>query len=304
MDRIDERGAVKLNGFVGLALGILVLGASVWMMVNAIIALADAEAAGLSTPMGKLALLIVGALVLIVAALLFAGLVAVQPNVARVLVFLGRYSGSIKEDGFWWVNPFTTKAKVSLRVRNFNSDKLKVNDADGNPVEIATVVVWRVVDSAKATFDVDDYEEFVDIQSETALRNLATRYPYDASGIERPSLRENPDELASALKKELDERLEVAGVDVIEARLTHLAYAPEIAQAMLRRQQAQAVISARQLIVEAAVGMVDDAILGLDKSGIVLDEDKRAAMANNLMVVLTSDQGTMPVVNTGTLYAG
>lgn len=291
MDRIEEKSAFKVNGFVMLLLSLALLAAAIWSFVGA---MSD----------GNVAMLVLAALLFIAFVLVASGLVAVQPNVARVLVFFGRYSGSIANDGFWWVNPFTSKTKVSLRVRNFNSDKLKVNDADGNPVEIATVVVWRVIDSAKATFDVDDYEEFVDIQSETALRNLATRYPYDASGMTRPSLRENPDELASALKKELDARLDVAGVDVIEARLTHLAYAPEIAQAMLKRQQAQAIISARKLIVEAAVGMVDDAIAGLDKSGIVLDDDKRAAMANNLMVVLTSDQGTTPVVNTGTLYAG
>lgn len=190
-------------------------------------------------------------------------------------------------------------------MRNFNSDTLKVNDADGNPVEIGAVVVWRVQDSAKATFDVDDYEEFVDIQSETALRSLATRYPYDATGKDRPSLRENPDDLAASLKIELDARLDIAGVDVMEARLTHLAHAPEIAQAMLRRQQAQAVVSARKLIVEAVVGMVEDAITGLAANGVVdLDSDKRAAMANNLMVSLTSDSGVSPVLNTGTLYPG
>src|SRR5690606_29982368 len=182
-------------------------------------------------------------------------------------------------------------------------ERIKVNDADGNPVEIAAVVVWRVRESAKAVFDVDDYEEFVGIQAETALRNLATRYPYDSAGEERASLRENPDELAAALKVELEERLEVAGVDVLEARLTHLAYAPEIAQAMLRRQQAQAVVSARRLIGEAAGGMVEDALTGLGERGVVdLDREKRAAMANNLMVALTSEQASTPIINAGTLY--
>ncbi len=249
--------------------------------------------------------LIVGLVATLLGAVACGGFFTVQPNEARVLVFFGTYTGSVRDAGFWWTNPFTSKRRVSLRVRNFNSDRLKVNDADGNPVEIAAVVVWRVVESAKATFDVDDYEQFVDIQAETAIRNLATRYPYDASGQERASLRENPDELATALRGELDARLEVAGVDVLEARLTHLAYAPEIAQAMLRRQQAQAIVSARKLIVEAAVGMVEEALDGLSKRGVVeLDEDKRAAMANNLMVVLTSEQATTPVINTGTLYAG
>ncbi len=247
--------------------------------------------------------LVTGAGVGLLSLVLSGGFFTVQPNQARVLVFLGEYVGSVRDTGFWWTNPFTTKRAVSLRVRNFNSERLKVNDADGNPVEIAAVVVWRVVESAKAVFDVDDYEEFVDIQAETALRSLATRYPYDASGSDRTSLRENPDELAEALKLELDARLEVAGVDVIEARLTHLAYAPEIAQAMLRRQQAQAVVSARQLIVAAAVGMVEDAIKELERSGVVdLDPDKRAAMASNLMVSLTSEQSVTPVINAGTLY--
>jgi regulator of protease activity HflC (stomatin/prohibitin superfamily) len=248
---------------------------------------------------------VAGVALFVVASFIPGGFQAVQPNDSRVLTFFGSYAGSLRQSGFWWVNPFTIKHRVSLRVRNFNSDTLKVNDADGNPVEIGAVVVWRVQDSAKATFDVDDYEEFVDIQSETALRSLATRYPYDAAGKDRPSLRENPDDLASSLKTELDARLDIAGVDVMEARLTHLAYAPEIAQAMLRRQQAQAVVSARKLIVEAAVGMVEDAIMGLAASGVVdLDPDKRAAMANNLMVSLTSDSGVSPVVNTGTLYSG
>ena len=248
---------------------------------------------------------VIAVLAIILGFMLAGGFQAVQPNDARVLTFFGSYAGSVRDSGFFWVNPFTIKRHISLRVRNFNSETLKVNDADGNPVEIGAVVVWRVQDSAKATFDVDDYEEFVGIQSETALRSLATRYPYDAAGKDRASLRENPDELATSLKNELEARLDVAGVDVMEARLTHLAYAPEIAQAMLRRQQAQAVVSARQLIVEAAVGMVEDAINGLAASGVVeLDADKRAAMANNLMVSLTSDSGVSPVVNTGTLHTG
>jgi regulator of protease activity HflC (stomatin/prohibitin superfamily) len=239
----------------------------------------------------------------IAAPIVLTGLFAVQPNEARVLILFGNYIGSQRRSGFWWANPFANKKRVSLRVRNFNSERVKVNDADGNPVEIAAVVVWRVSESAKAIFDVDDFEEFVGIQAETALRSLATRYPYDSAGGERASLRENPDELAAALKVELEERLEVAGVDVLEARLTHLAYAPEIAQAMLRRQQAQAVVSARRLIVEAAVGMVEDALTGLAEKGVVdLDQEKRAAMANNLMVALTSEHAATPVINAGTLY--
>lgn len=292
MIRVEEKDAFRVNGFAMLVVVLGLLAFGVWRNVQAGLA-----ATGEPSVLGLIAV--------VLTFVMFGGFFAVQPNEARVLTFLGTYTGSVRRSGFWWTNPFTTKRRVSLRVRNFNSERLKVNDADGNPVEIATVVVWRVVESAKAVFDVDDYEEFVDIQAETALRSLATRYPYDASGEPRPSLRENPDELAEALKVELDARLEVAGVDVMEARLTHLAYAPEIAQAMLRRQQAQAVVSARRLIVEAAVGMVEDALQGLADRGVVeLDQDKRAAMANNLMVALTSEQASTPVINTGTLYAG
>ncbi len=292
MIRVQEKRAFAVNGFLLLLLEIAAAVVSVWQFVVAV--------SNEHVPTLVLALAL-GAVALLVAA----GFFTVQPNEARVLVFFGNYFGSVRDPGFWWTNPFTSKRRVSLRVRNFNSDKLKVNDADGNPVEIAAVVVWRVVESAKAVFDVDDYEEFVDIQAETAIRSLATRYPYDASGQDRQSLRENPEELAHALKEELDARLEVAGVDVLEARLTHLAYAPEIAQAMLRRQQAQAVVAARRLIVEAAVGMVEEALDGLAERGVVeLDQDKRAAMANNLLVALTSEQASTPVINTGTLYAG
>ena len=292
MIRVVEREARKLNGFMMLLIMVAAYGTAAWLFIR-----------GMNQGEGQFVL--AGIVLFVLASFLPGGFQAVQPNDSRVLTFFGSYVGSVRESGFWWVNPFTIKHRVSLRVRNFNSDTLKVNDADGNPVEIGAVVVWRVQDSAKATFDVDDYEEFVDIQSETALRSLATGYPYDAAGKDRPSLRENPDDLANSLKTELDARLDIAGVDVMEARLTHLAYAPEIAQAMLRRQQAQAVVSARKLIVEAAVGMVEDAITGLAASGVVdLDPDKRAAMANNLMVSLTSDSGVSPVVNTGTLYSG
>ncbi len=292
MNQVAEKEARVVNGFVGLALVLLaILGGGAMFVLGIYYEVWPIFAAGL--------------LLVLVGVLGANGLVAVQPNQARVLTFFGSYAGSVRRSGFWYVNPFTAKKRVSLRVRNFTSERIKVNDADGNPVEIAAVVVWRVAESAKAVFDVDDYEQFVGIQSETALRGLATRYPYDSAGEERPSLRENPEELANALRLELEERLQVAGVDVIEARLTHLAYAPEIAQAMLRRQQAQAVVSARRLIVEAAVGMVEDALRGLSERGVVeLDDDKRAAMANNLMVALTSEQSVSPVVNAGTLYGG
>ncbi|HZX00369.1 MAG TPA: SPFH domain-containing protein [Trueperaceae bacterium] len=296
MVRVQEKQALKVSGFLALPLVLALLVAGAWLVFGATVTASSGNMGArlaLGTALALLGLVATG------------GFFTVQPNQARVLVFLGQYVGSVRDTGFWWTNPFTSKRAVSLRVRNFNSERLKVNDADGNPVEIATVVVWRVVESAKAVFDVDDYEEFVDIQAETALRSLATRYPYDAAGADRTSLRENPDELAEALKLELDARLEVAGVDVIEARLTHLAYAAEIAQAMLRRQQAQAVVSARQLIVSAAVGMVEDAINELARSGVVdLDPDKRAAMASNLLVSLTSENPVTPVINTGTLYQG
>ncbi len=294
MIRVQEKPAAKVNGFIGLVLVFGAAAAGVWQFVM-----------GVGITSGSAGQVLFGIALVIAAFILLGGLFTVQPNESRVLVFFGNYVGSVRDSGFWFTNPFTNKKRVSLRVRNFNSERLKVNDADGNPVEIAAVIVWRVVESAKAVFDVDDYEEFVDIQAETALRNLATRYPYDASGLERPSLRENPDELAGALKIELDARLEIAGVDVMEARLTHLAYAPEIAHAMLRRQQAQAVVAARKLIVDAAVGMVEDAIAGLAAGGAVdLDGDRRAALANNLMVALTSDSAVAPVINTGTLHAG
>lgn len=293
MIRVQEKAAFKVNGFPFLVLVLVLLAAGTWAFVSGV---AAPQAGGVRIALG-ISLWVIGLL-------MFGGFFTVQPNESRVLTFFGTYTGSVRDSGFWFTNPFTIKKHVSLRVRNFNSERLKVNDADGNPVEIATVVVWRVIESAKAVFDVDDYEQFVDIQAETALRNLATRYPYDATGIERPSLRENPEELAQALKSELDARLEIAGVDVMEARLTHLAYAPEIAHTMLRRQQAQAVVAARKLIVEAAVGMVEDALGGLASSGVELDTDKRAAMANNLMVALTSDSGVSPVINTGTLYGG
>jgi regulator of protease activity HflC (stomatin/prohibitin superfamily) len=222
-----------------------------------------------------------------------------------VLLFLGKYTGTVRTAGFWWVNPLASKELVSLRVRNFNSDRLKVNDAGGNPIEIAAVVVWRVVDSAKALFDVDYYEEFVAIQSETAIRSLAICYPYDSGEDDRASLRGSPDEVNTALQQQVQDRLQVAGVEVLETRLSHLAYAPEIAQVMLRRQQAQAIIAARQQIVEGAVSMVEMAMNQLsDRQIIALDDDRKAKMINNLLVVLTSENNIQPVVNAGQYQDG
>jgi len=231
------------------------------------------------------------------------GFFIVNPNEGRVLQFFGSYRGTVKTSGLRWANPFYSKRHISLRIRNFESQRLKVNDLDGNPIEIAAVVVWKVVDSAEAFFEVDNFENFVKVQSEAALRNLATRYPYDAHEEHVTSLRGNTAIVAGELQKEVQDRLSKAGVHVLEARISHLAYAPEIASAMLRRQQAGAIIAARQKIVEGAVGMVEMALELLDKSGKVqLDEERKAAMVSNLLVVLCADREAQPVVNTGSLY--
>jgi regulator of protease activity HflC (stomatin/prohibitin superfamily) len=239
-------------------------------------------------------------------ALLFvawAGLFIVNPNEARVLQLFGKYAGTVRDPGLRWANPFYLKQKISLRVRNFETGKLKVNDSNGNPIEIGTVVVWKVVDTAEAMFEVDDYVNFVHVQSEAALRNLATDYPYDAHGQNDVALSSHTSQISEQLKGEVQARLEKAGVEVIEARISHLAYSPEIAHAMLQRQQATAVIAARTKIVEGAVGMVDMALEFLSQKNIVdLDEERKAAMVSNLLVVLCSDRGTQPVVNTGSLY--
>ena len=231
------------------------------------------------------------------------GLFVVNPNEAKVVQLFGSYVGTVREPGFKWVNPFTTRRKVSQRVRNFETAKLKVNDHVGNPIEIAAVVVWKVVDTAEAVFEVDNYENFVHVQSEAALRNLATSYPYDSHADGEMALRSHTSEIAGELKKEIQDRLTRAGIDVIEARISHLAYAPEIAGAMLRRQQASAIVAARQKFVEGAVGMVELALDQLAKKQVVtLDDERKAAMVSNMLVVLCSDQHTQPVVNTGTLY--
>ncbi|MEJ2257152.1 MAG: SPFH domain-containing protein [Woeseiaceae bacterium] len=267
-----------------------------------------------------------GVILLLLALLMVFGFMAIAPNDARVLLLFGEYKGSVTDSGFFWVNPFFSKKKITRRVRNFetgsqsvpqskdSSGKVvreksrtggrpsKVNDRDGNPIEISAVVVWKVVDTAEAMFEVDDYEDYVAVQSEAALRNLASRYPYDG-GDEEESLRGNTSAVGDELRKDIQERLGKAGVEVIEARISHLAYAPEIAAAMLQRQQAQAVVAARTKIVEGAVGMVHMALDHLKRDGIVdLDDERRAAMVSNLLVVLCSDKHTQPVVNTGTLY--
>ncbi|HEV8230235.1 MAG TPA: SPFH domain-containing protein [Candidatus Limnocylindria bacterium] len=234
----------------------------------------------------------------------FFGFIVVNPNEAQVLQIFGNYMGSANQAGFWWTNPFAfPRRKVSRRIRNFESARLKVNDHDGNPIEIAAIVVWRVTDTAEAVFQVDDYENYLKVQTEAAVRSLATSYAYDSHQDDRLSLRTSSDEITGRLRTEVQDRLAKAGIEVIEARLSHLAYAPEIAQAMLRRQQASAVVAARTRIVEGAVGMVEMALDELSKRSVVeLDEERKAAMVSNLLVVLCSEQNTQPVVNTGTLY--
>jgi SPFH domain / Band 7 family len=263
---------------------------------------------------GGIALIVVGAITLhslvwvgiaaiVIGVVLAAGLTAVSPGQARVVQLLGRYTGTVRRTGLCWVNPFTTRREVSTRIRNHQTEVTKVNDADGNPIEIAAVVVWRVVDTAQAVFEVNDFREFVAIQAETAVRHIANSYPYDAHGEGQLSLRDSAEEITSRLSEEIGVRVRPAGVTVIESRLSHLAYAPEIAQAMLRRQQASAIVAARATIVEGAVGMVETALNRLSERNVVdLDEERKATMVSNLLVVLCGDRDVQPVVNTGTLY--
>jgi regulator of protease activity HflC (stomatin/prohibitin superfamily) len=280
-------------------------GVSGWLMVFLLVALVILSVVMFfrSAQAEDFAMAVVWVVVLVLAGVCVVGLTVINPNQAKVVQLFGMYQGSLKQQGLRWVNPLTTRRRVSLRIRNFESSKLKVNDQDGNPIEIAAVVVWRVVDTAEAIFMVDDYENFVHVQSESALRNLATRYPYDSHGDGEMSLRMSVGEIAQRLCDEIQERLEKAGVNVIEARITHLAYAAEIASAMLRRQQASAIIAARQKIVEGAVGMVEMALDMLSAKNVVtLDEERKASMVSNLLVVLCSDRDAQPIVNTGTLY--
>jgi hypothetical protein len=275
----------------------------------AIVGLATLAVAGALIAAGAVgaggALIAVGAALAVGLALLRAGFIVVQPNESRVLILFGRYVGTVLDAGLWWVNPFTVfwRQTISLRVRNFQGERIKVNDASGNPIEIAAVVVWRVVDTAKATFDVEDYEQFVIVQSETAVRHLANQYPYDDYAEDAVSLRRNTDEVLGALHTEVQERLNTAGIEVLETRLTHLAYAAEIADVMLRRQQAEALVAARKTMVAGAVGLVRMALAQLADSDLVeLDPERKAAMVSNLIVVLSGDHAPTPVINTGSLY--
>lgn len=335
-----EKQARATSGWPMLFVTLAAYAASIWGMVQGIIILATAEDAGVPAPVTGPALLVGGIVLLIVAIIVSCGFFSLQPGQARVLVLFGNYVGTVRESGFYWVNPFyshslgsdgtgasidvsleegtpSVKAaaaakalstKVSLRARTLNGERLKVNDKMGNPIEIATVVVWHVADTAKALFDVDHYPSYVAMQTETALRHVASVYAYDHMEDDDASnssitLRSNIEEVSASLKEELDRRLAPAGVSVDDARLTHLAYAPEIAQAMLRRQQAEAIIAARKKIVEGAVSMVDMALKELSDGGVVeFDEDRKAVMASNLMVVLCGESEAQPVLNTGSLY--
>ena len=248
-------------------------------------------------------LIVAGVLLVVAGGIVASGFAVVQPNVSRVAIFLGRYAGTVRRNGFVWTVPLTEKPRYSLRLRNFESEILKVNDAMGNPIEVAAVIVWRVVDTARTAFEVDDYEQFVKIQTETAVRHMASQYPYDTYTDGQVSLRANADEVTGVLSSELQDHLTPIGVEVMRVQLRRLAYAPEIAGDMLRRQQAEAVVAARRRIVEGAVGMVEHALEKLSEKGIVtLDEERKAAMVSNLLVVLCSEHHAQPVVNTGTLY--
>ena len=256
-----------------------------------------------TTEPGNPGLIVLGIALGIAAFVCLGGFFINQPNQAKVVTFFGRYVGTVRGDGFFWTNPLTKRQTMSLRILNLDSDILKVNDAVGNPVEIAAVITWQVVDTAKASFSVEDYESFVHIQTETAVRHVASEYPYDNYEDDQPSLRANADDVTRTLRVELQEHLDIAGIRVLDTRLRRLAYAPEIAQEMLRRQQANAVVAARQRIVEGAVGMVHMALEMLSEQNIVeLDEERKATMVSNLLVVLCSDRGAQPIVNAGTLY--
>ncbi|WP_077309953.1 SPFH domain-containing protein [Terribacillus halophilus] len=279
---MKEKQAAVLNGFLGVLIILALVGAGIFSLTQEVIFPAI--------------------LLFIVGLLLITGIVIVPPNQSYVVTFFGKYIGTIRANGLFLTFPLTTRQRVTLRIRNFNSKTLKVNDVEGNPIEIAAVIVYRVIDTAKAAFNVDDYEEFVAIQSEAAVRYIASNYPYDNFNETGYSLRENGDEITGKLQAELEARLSEAGVEVMEARFTHLAYSTEIAQAMLQRQQASAIIAARKMIVEGAVGMSMDAVEALNDGDLELDAERKAQMVNNLMVAIVSDRGTQPVVNNGSLY--
>ena len=288
---IHERRVAALSGAIGLTVTLVLAALLVFVFIQAVQTERPVLLATQALPL------------LVLGFFCGAGLFTVQPNQAVVLILFGSYVGTVRDSGWWWTNPFNTRRKISLRVRSLNGHMIKVNDHAGNPVEIAAVVVWKVLDTAQAVFDVENYEDFVTVQSETAVRHLASAYPYDEYDHDAISLRGSTDKVSEALRAELQERLRPAGVEVLEARLSHLAYAPEIAGAMLQRQQAAAIIAARQRIVDGAVGMVEMALERLSANRIVdLDEERKAAMVSNLLVVLCGERAATPVLNTGTLH--
>lgn len=289
-DVMNEKKASAINGFVGILVVAAMFVASVILLINAI-----------NDGSMNIGLMVVGILIALLAIVMATGIVLVKPNEAKVVLFFGKYLGTLRDSGLWWTTPLITTQKISVKVFNFNSPKLKVNDVNGNPIEIAAVIVYKVLDTAKAAFEVNSYKEFVETQSESALRHIASRYPYDTAKNDEDSLRGYSEKVANELLQEVQDRLEAAGVKVIEARFTHLAYAPEIASAMLQRQQAAAIIDAREKIVEGAIGMVQSAIEKLEKD-FELDEERKAVMANNLMVAIVSDRGAQPIINTRSLY--
>jgi regulator of protease activity HflC (stomatin/prohibitin superfamily) len=287
-----EREAISSSGWLAIILGLAALGAALYLFAQ--VNLHPRAPAPYAA--GGVGLVVLGIIIL-------RGNFVVGPNEARVLTFFGKYAGTVKEEGLRWANPFTTKRELSLRARNFESAKIKVNDLDGNPIEIGAVIVWRVVDTAQAMFDVENYLNYVQIQAESAMRNLAMHHPYDSHDDNVMSLRGQSEAIAEQLRKEVNERISAAGCEVVDARIAHLAYAPEIAQAMLQRQQAGAIIAARQRIVEGAVSMVEMALEQLAQRHIVeLDAERKAAMVSNLLVVLCGERATQPVINAGTLY--
>jgi len=289
---MQERDALSFSGWLGLLLGL----GSIAAAVVSFVMIKSHQQDPIPYVAGGLGLFLFGIILL-------SGLMVIGPNEARVMTFFGKYTGSEKRSGLRWINPFTNKRAVSLRVRNFETTKIKVNDLDGNPIEIGAVIVWRVVDAAQATFDVENFSNYVQIQAESAMRNLAMHHPYDSHDDSVMSLRGQSAAISDQLRKEVDERIHTAGCEVVDARIAHLAYAPEIAQAMLQRQQAGAIIAARTRIVEGAVSMVEMALDQLSKRGIVeLDTERKAAMVSNLLVVLCGERSTQPVVNAGSLY--
>jgi regulator of protease activity HflC (stomatin/prohibitin superfamily) len=295
--RVRERRAVGMPGLPFLLIALLVVLGGVALIVVGAVRAKDHPGALPTT------LIIIGVLIVAIAFITLFGLTQVAPGQARVCQLFGRYQGTIRQDGLRWVNPFTSRKKISTRLRNHETAVLKVNDAYGNPIELAAVVVWQVRDTAQAVFEVDDFVEFVSIQTDTAVRHIATKYPYDAHDGVAVSLRGNAEDITEQLSAEITARVESAGVTIIESRFTHLAYAPEIASAMLQRQQAGAIVSARQIIVDGAVGMVEAALTRIAEQGIVeLDEERKASMVSNLLVVLCGDRAAQPVLNTGTLY--